>query len=231
MAKRQMKTMIPKGEQGFTLLEVMVAVSVFSVGMMAVAALELVALNGYSSARDQARGSEIARRVISIMRVEAINWGVRGDDLVDNLQPVYSSGAPIGGSSSLLRTMVDNAWAWESVNPDPVDVRLESAAATHGRYCVFVRGDYKAPVLADSSDPTSAPVSAKMIQAQVAVVSPGPTNTLAGPGSCADLANRCTANLDALLEPKDDNLDIELCGLRVVHSSAIIKKLDNGGQR
>ncbi len=214
------------GRAGFTLLEVMIAVAVFSVGMMAVAALELIALNGYASARDQARSAELSQRVVSIMKVEALNWGVGVSDDVSALKPLYTDASSPFGPNAILRDVASDPWVWKTLTNEPVDEMLEEGVGTHGRYCIYARGGYMAQALGVQTDTNDDVTSSPMIQVQVAVVAPGPTNTLIGLNACNNLTGLpgCSASLDAMLSPAGDQNALESCGMRVVHAAALIRR-------
>jgi prepilin-type N-terminal cleavage/methylation domain-containing protein len=209
-------------DKGFTLIEVMIAVSIFSVGMMAVAALELIALNGYSSSRDQARSSELAQRVISVMKVEALNWGISGANTVNALKPVYADSAL--GDEAVLKRMAENEWEWQIITETPVDSELDAGVGNHGRYCIYARGGYMRQAIGTTQDAAGDFESSPMIQAQVAVVSPGPTATLTGADACTTLPTMCSSNYDALLNPAGAQIDLETCGMRVVHAATLIRR-------
>ena len=211
-----------RSDAGFTLIEVMIAVSVFSVGMMAVAALELIALNGYTSSRDQARSSEIAQRVVSLMKIEALNWGVSGAQKVDSLKPLYTGSSSLV-AESLLKRVANNDWVWQVITPTPVDEQLDAGVGNHGRYCVYVRGGYMEQAIGSTTDASGDVDSSPMIQAQVAVVAPGPTATLTGTNACGTLATLCGANYDVLLNPAGAQTELETCGMRVVHAATLIR--------
>ena len=212
-----------RSDAGFTLTEVMIAVSVFSVGMMAVAALELIALNGYTSSRDQARSSEIAQRVVSLMKIEALNWGVSGSNKVDSLKPLYTGSTSLV-ADSLLKTVANNNWAWQVVTPTPVDEQLDAGVGNHGRYCVYVRGGYMEQAIGSTTNAVGDLDSSPMIQAQIAVVAPGPTATLTGNNACGELPSTCGANYDVLLNPMGAQNELEVCGMRVVHAATLIRR-------
>ena len=57
--------------RGFTLVEIMIATLVFSVGMMAVISMEFSALRAYTSGRDLTVATDLGYRTISLMRTEA----------------------------------------------------------------------------------------------------------------------------------------------------------------
>ncbi len=223
MKMKKQHTRKTMSRAGFTLIEVMIAVSIFSVGMMAVAALELIALNGYTSSRDQARSSEIAQRMISIMKVEALNWGVSGDNKVNALRPIYAGDSSLN-ADSLLRMIATNDWDWQVVTPTPVDEQLNAGVGNHGRYCVYVRGGYMEQAIGATTDASANLDSSPMIQAQVAVVAPGPTATLTGPNACNELQSTCGPGVEVLLNPAGDQLELEACGMRVVHAAALIRR-------
>lgn len=59
---------------GFTLLEVLIAVAVLSIGILAMVAIQGIYIRGASTAHDGAQASVIAERAIETIRSEAVMW-------------------------------------------------------------------------------------------------------------------------------------------------------------
>lgn len=51
-------------EKGFTLIEIMIGITVFSIGILAVATMQITAIRGNSSARDLSHGATLAQEKI-----------------------------------------------------------------------------------------------------------------------------------------------------------------------
>ncbi|MFB6264296.1 MAG: prepilin-type N-terminal cleavage/methylation domain-containing protein [Bradymonadaceae bacterium] len=225
-----------RGRAGFTLVEVMVASLIFAVGMLGVLAMQYQALSGYTFSRDLTGATQVGRRVVEFMKAESHHWRQHKSlTQKGKFEPVYKKKSGYWHHDSLLRAVVDNAWTWQSVFTEPVDIRLSDAGAR--RYCVFLRGD-------ELQDPKKAgSASTGIVQVQVAVVFPGgdrmfpgatqskPAGTCSGQVSVSGGQKSLTSIIDPVEKGKIP--EYEKAGFRVVHMGATIvqrKHLERGGR-
>ena len=234
---RKMKTW------GFTLMEVLIATLIFSIGMMAVMSMEFSAISAYNASKNRTIATELGYRFISVLRVEAANWStVRKDMIIDNavdessvpigMNRIYLS--PVGTSGMLLGDVLNDPWEWQVLTPDPIDTALNSFTS-NGRYCAFMRGDNSTDVFggvqANLIDGTTQDVS-PVIKVQVAVVyahsgpiyDPDPTNP--GDFTCQNLPG-CTGVTSLLLRPDgvaSGSIPLAECGYGAVYMGAVISR-------
>jgi prepilin-type N-terminal cleavage/methylation domain-containing protein len=64
LKKQSNKEKIPMGMQGFTLIEVLIAIAVFSIGILAVAAMQITSVNGNASGRRVTEATALAENRI-----------------------------------------------------------------------------------------------------------------------------------------------------------------------
>ena len=229
--------------RGFTLVEIMIATLIFSVGMMAVITMEFSALRAYTSGRDLSVATDLGYRTISLMRTESVVWGLQdrgniqdgatdsdGNDIT--IKNTYLAGSPVdpGNDESLIGLVIDNPWQWQAVTLNPVDEQLITGVS--GRYCIFVRGALDQTLNADPLQDTKNP----MVRSQIAVVYPGGEQGFASQvnnlGDCLNLPG-CVGTTDTLLQP--EGLDrtqsgtdvlppLERCGWRAVYMGAVVTR-------
>lgn len=217
MSAHQHKKMIKAHQAGFTLIEVMIAVVIFSVGMMAALMLQFGAIDAYSASRDQTVGADVAQRAEALLRMET--------------KRQVTNTAFLPGSSfvqaSFEQTMTNAPWTWQALTVNPVDERMTNQG--NARYCIFARGD----VLNTALDTVSRDAGmgafdqADLLRAHIAVVYPGANRDFRRNELCADVfASACGSTAAALLDPAvkvgvDDSIDE--CGLRAIYTSTLIK--------
>jgi len=216
---------------GFTLLEAVIAISVFSIGLMAAVSMEFIALNAYTAARDTTQATEIARRVVAMTNVEALNWessnGLIPPNANDDTVYVSGTNSPFD-PKPILALVTENPWVWAPLTVRPVDENM--SLDNTRRFCVFVRGDFfrgSATAVADAMGDVRSP----LIQTQVAVVFPGSGQEVrADVATCDELFDACPdPNINDALEPVFDvslgASPAERCGLRVVRSASLVQKV------
>jgi hypothetical protein len=163
-------------------MEIMVAILILAIGFLALIAVQLGALNGYISARDNTEATEVGRRIAELVRVQGQQW---------KANTYAGASAAYSGSHTPFRTAIsdpiqaaDGASGWVRLFDEPVDVRLNRTEfdSDHvgGRHCAFIRGG-DLPGAADGSVKTY----------QIAVVYPAANATL---NSCED--DIATGDLD-----------------------------------
>ncbi len=216
-------------EKGFTLIEVMVAAAVFSVGMLAVLTMEFTSMNAYATARDQTVAAELSNRTMSVLRTEMLNWQLSGSNEIPNA-PVYNAASPFQVSSSFLTTMSQTPWIWASATIEPVNEQLR-ASNVSGRYCVFYRGGEMAGARAQGQgDVGGAPrCISPLFQIQISVVYPAMGNTFRGLSGEAAMTTICGDTLENLFVPPAPPPAVaapplDNCGFRIVRNAALLRR-------
>lgn len=220
-------------QRGFTLLEIMIALLIFSIGMMAVMTMNFSAINAYTSSRDQTFASELGYRALALFKAEAGNNGrsmyAAGDGAIAN---------PFNETDNLsLFTKITTAeWTWEVVTPTPVNEQLNPRSAqfltNNARFCMFAQGgdmNNAAGGGGAGGDQIFDPQQVQVVQVQVAVVYPSNNQQFLDGASCRQLVEACGA-LPTVLNPLPIDqagsgiLALESCGLRAVHLSGIVRR-------
>lgn len=240
-----MKARAHERPRGFTLVEVMVATLVFSIGLMAVITMEYAAITAYGSSRDQTVAMDLGYRVLSIARVEAANWSASEQGSAVGgasapLQAIYDASdatnpSPMGGSAgqqALLTRLTANPGQWQVVTPAPVDGRMRPRPGA--RYCVYARGAFSEL----SRDNTSVnvgvgtPVDARsMMTLHLAVIYPGQGKSYATAGGCETLPMCSGAQSSAVDELRPQGISggldltpLEECGWREIYINRVVRR-------
>lgn len=212
---------------GFTLLEVLISIVIITIALFGVLLTQVTSIQGYTSARDYTRASEIAKVTTEMLHLEASTW--RAID--PNLQSATTGWSGIPGADSpfdrSLSTIAGGGWSWAVMTNEPVDERLaRDANLTGGRFCIFARGDYvrldmtDLVDLADPDDSSSDVVSSPVFQVQVAVVYPGPTaNPITDCSEDVDTDDLVSNDVDAIEA-------LEVKGQRVAFYGTVISRRD-----
>lgn len=202
--------------QGFTLIEMMIATVVFSVGMMAVFVLQLTSINAYSSARDVTQATDTIDRLVSILKTE-----IEQSSLTSSNDSLYTTNAPFG-DRNLEQAISATPWAWVLMTNDPLN---ETFGTEKGRFCVWARGGFIANTLGEE-DAAGPPGSLDTdLRVQIAVVYPGAQQRFST--QCDGIFTQAVCPSDdpnTVLAPelaRDDESSTEFCGLRVLHASTI----------
>ena len=201
---------------GFTLVEVLIAMLILAIGMLASLSMQFTALGGATEARDNANASDIAQRINHVMRLEAQQW--RSGTLASSLSSdkVITLTNTNWEHSPVLAEVVANSWDWVRVFSAPVDSRLSDAGAI--RYCAYVRGGY-----------FKGQASSGILQLQMAVMYPAPNRTFAG-GTCPSTDSDQVGALDPSMTAGTDNsgsggsMSLELQGFRANYFGAQITR-------
>jgi len=72
--KRRARTGAKKAEQGYTLVEVMMAVAIMTVGSVGILSLHQATTNGNRSAREMATATDLTRVYLERVRADALMW-------------------------------------------------------------------------------------------------------------------------------------------------------------
>jgi prepilin-type N-terminal cleavage/methylation domain-containing protein len=220
-------------QRGFTLLEIMIALLIFSIGMMAVMTMNFSAINAYTSSRDQTFASDLGYRALELFKAEAGNNGralyAAGDSVISN--PFNED-----ENNSLYSKITTNEWVWQVVTPTPVNEQLNprsgSFATTNARFCMYAQGgDMNNLAGAAVGDQVFDPTQVQVLQLQVAVVYPSNNQQFPDGMDCGQLGTVCAGGaIGALLNPAPIGTAgsgveaLETCGLRAVHMSGIVRR-------
>ena len=187
-----------RGRRGFTLVEILIAILILSIGLVAIMGVQFAALNGVTNAQDVSASTELGRRVLELMRIEALQW--RTNLTTDVTTTVYAAGSPFGTTTLLPQAVGSSTWV--ALNAAPVDERMVRTDSGSDRYCIFGRGS-----MAPAVGPTS-----RAARVQLAVVFP-PANDAFGPSAGGGVCS----NIDTTDLAPDSLVTFEInTGLRAV---------------
>jgi|SRR5690554_103997 len=203
---------------GFTLVELMVAMVILAIGIMATLAMQFSSLAGAMISRDNSNAADIGKRVIDIMQAESQQW--RTGNSLATVSQAYTDASQTYLSATgipfLRRATGDvpaaSGWQdWKPLFDVPVNTRL--TASDDARYCVFVRGG-------------ALNLDADLLIVHVAVVFPSADQIFAtGAGSCAATVN----NTSVQLNPTTANNaagSLQMKGFRVQYFGTQIARKD-----
>jgi type IV pilus modification protein PilV len=195
---------------GFTLIEVLIAMLILAIGMMAALSMQFTALGGAVAARDTANATDVAQRMLHMMRVESQQWRDQDISQSNMTDPVFADFT----DSSLLTTVDDSSWEWQPVFSSPVDARLTEGG--NARYCAYVRGGYLNRDDAGLTDNS-------VLQVQVAVLYPAGGQIFGDdcPGDGSTLVD--IANMEPGVDPTDDD-SIERAGFRAIYLGSTLTR-------
>lgn len=208
----------------FTLLEVLISILIITIAFFAVLTTELTAIQGYTSARDYTRASEIAKVAIESLQIEANTW--RNSGQIGTNNPWGATAGDTHPFDNSLSQIAGNGWgSWTVMTSAPVDERLGRGADFLGaRFCIYGRGGYLEMDTTDLNvtDGSGNFESSPVFQVQIAVVYSGPT---------AEPIVNCAANTDVdrgNLVPDDPaKLEaLEIAGRRAAFFGTVILRRD-----
>ncbi len=219
---------------GFTLVEVMVATLIFSVGMMAVITMEFSALRAYSASHHMTSATMIADKTVATVKMERSNWRLTDFNQVFMLNPVYTGpDAPI--DINMLSSVKANPWTWMRASPEPLTDNMVRDTEL-GQYCIYVRGADQ-DVARESGEGDNAGMPQTVTPTtlvHVAVIYPTKSTSFAAP-DCTSL--RCEGTGDQLvadlLQPSGIDTtatgdaaipQLERCGWRAVYTSTLVTR-------
>ena len=164
---------------GYTLLEVLIAMVVLMLSFLAIIAAQTSTMQGYISSRDNAAASEMARRIVGVVRAEAQQWRTSAQPPTTLNVAYEDSVLPPFDVQPVLPAIVNSNWGgWISLFDSPATITFARSGVDEkllgGRYCAFVRGGPMASGLQNLNGEAGSGI----VQMHVAVVYPGPTATL-----------------------------------------------------
>jgi type IV pilus assembly protein PilV len=128
--------------QGFTLIEVMVAVGLMTVGALSIMAMQQAATRGNLEARQIGSAAEVTNRWIERLRRDALMWTAQGTAS----QSTYLAALGTSGTTGFLRPDPDNGAADASTPKDATFISpgfdyygLPTLVPAEMTYCSFVR--------------------------------------------------------------------------------------------
>jgi type II secretory pathway pseudopilin PulG len=136
-----------RGDEGFSLAEILVVLTLTTIGFIAVINLQIGTLEAVTTARNTTEATNLAEHVIELIRSDAIEWTADGETTVATQFPYLSeAGIPVPGGGS--------DWVLASLSPDRVgslgDTFLDDEGRNDGilsefpntrnrRFCVHYR--------------------------------------------------------------------------------------------
>jgi prepilin-type N-terminal cleavage/methylation domain-containing protein len=179
---------------GFTLVELLIAMLVLAIGIMAILAMQFTALGSTMASRDNSNAADIAQRVMHIVRVEGQQWRTNNASTVAG-QTHSDSGF---AGSPLLGEITGGTGDFVSLFSQPLDARMSTRGVT--RYCAFGRGDAPTP---------------DIYHIQIAVVFPAANGVIADDDCAAVVSGANAITLDPDLDPVEDDTHAQRNGYRV----------------
>ncbi|AWV90792.1 prepilin-type N-terminal cleavage/methylation domain-containing protein [Bradymonas sediminis] len=202
--------------RGFTLVELMVAMVVLAIGIMATMAMQYSSLAGSMISRDNSNAADIGQRVIEVMQAESQQW--RNINTLSGVSQAYTGTSQTyltNSAKSYLEVAVGNAPAatgwqtWNQLFKAPVNTRL--TADGDARFCVYVRGG-------------NVNTDGDLLIVHVAVVFPS-ANQVIPAGGCSDIPGDRQAQLDPELADTDAG-SLPMLGYRVQYFGTQIERKD-----
>ena len=137
-----------RGAAGFTLAEILLVLTLTSIGFIAIINLQIGTINAVANARNMTEATNLAEHVIELIRSDAIEWTADGETVNPTRFPYLSMAlepTSVGGGSGWRRVMLSPesdrrvgslGYASESLERD-AGVMNEFPPERNKRYCVF----------------------------------------------------------------------------------------------
>lgn len=192
--------------RGFSLVELMIAMVILAIGILATMAMQFTALAGYSSASQLTEATELARTVEEMIHYESRGWN-SGTQLTN-------VSSPFEGQPDLLSAVESSGGnAWSVVEDDPVSYGMIEDG--NQRFCVYVAGDQLPGTTADPD----------FRRVAIAVVYPRSRGRF--DDDCND--SNITDNLASTGDPGEPGrISLEEEGYRVVHLTTSVRAQNPG---
>lgn len=190
--------------RGFSLIELMVAMGLLAIGILAVMAMQASTLQGYTAAREATGSTELARTVEQIIRAEARGWD-SGSDAPGDAGNLYDE------HDAIFAKIMGNTGSWTRIYDEPVtqrfngeDIDEDAEDDTPRRFCVYAFGEQI------DTEAATAEQTPDYVRVGLAVVYP------TGQGTFDD---GCPAADGGIALDSQDREALELEGLRATHFS------------
>lgn len=183
----------------------MISMLILAIAFLALIAVQVSALQGYISARDNTEATELGRRTADLLRTQGLQWW----DNAYSGAPMYSGTDTPFDTNDAVGGVLGAGGGWYPLVLEPVDSRFNRKAfdAAHmgGKFCIYARGARIGGALNDAA-----------LQFQIAVVYPGPNAILT---DCEDQVT--DDQLDDVGEPGVAPV-LESAGLRANYFGALV---------
>jgi type IV pilus modification protein PilV len=184
-------------QRGFTLVELLIAMLILTIGIMAILSMQFTALGSAMASRDNSNAADIAQRIMHIMRVEGQQWRSSNVTMETAVGTDTHSDSAFESTPLLLEVAASTSTFgnFAPLFAQALDARMSTRGVT--RYCAYGRGRR---------------VSEEIHHIQIAVFFPAANGTIEG--------NDCTAaaaefTLDPSLTPEGDGTHAQRNGYRV----------------
>jgi prepilin-type N-terminal cleavage/methylation domain-containing protein len=196
-----------KRRRCFSLVELMIAMVILAVGILATMAMQFSSLNAYTSAREMTGANDMARTVEQMIRTEARGRRVEQVGAVPepfaNREPLFDAATGGGGN-----------WVRPGGFETPMTARLNPGGSPDdgaNRFCVYVAAEEK------NDEPG-------FFRVGIAVVYPSSSGQFPEVDA-NNPAGVCPGPGDIELD-EDQQQDLELRGLRVTRLSTAVRAVD-----
>ncbi len=134
-------------QAGFTLLEVLIAVAIIAIGLVAMMAMQVAFVNGSTMARDMSTATQLGQWVVEDLKAESMMWNNLGGNLTATNTPNLFAG--VQGNRGQYMRMYNGM----PMNPDGMvrdtsllggSALLAGRAKVNAKFCVDVRMDFMA---------------------------------------------------------------------------------------
>lgn len=138
--------------EGFTLVEVLMAIAVLTAGALAIFAMQTAATHGNYQARQMTTGTQLAQRWVERLRRDALQWTSSSSvhNPLDLANTTYLSNVPTPGDAPVWFVPVPEVGSGEAANFD--FYADDTTVATEMRFCSNIRLEWLYPGRAMRAD-------------------------------------------------------------------------------